>query len=208
RSLDGTVAVLDHAHAVRHHQPATVGLEPRHAERGSIRGSEQRRGRHELVPRRACHAFRRLARSRRPPRGRATPGGAPRAERARTQRRERPLASTPPSSDTTTHPSSVVEGRASCSRFPPRRLESPARGLDLAEAAQSRCRTRGRIIDSETHRGVSRSSNMTDNTRRPIAPAAEEILGTYFPVLDHGFVALVDYMGTDACIERAARVSY
>jgi thymidylate synthase (FAD) len=27
-------------------------------------------------------------------------------------------------------------------------------------------------------------------------------------VLDHGFVALVDYMGTDACIERAARVSY
>jgi thymidylate synthase (FAD) len=27
-------------------------------------------------------------------------------------------------------------------------------------------------------------------------------------VLDHGFVALVDYMGTDECIERAARVSY
>jgi len=49
---------------------------------------------------------------------------------------------------------------------------------------------------------------MTDRTRRPVAPAAEEILGCYFPVLDHGFVALVDYMGTDACIERAARVSY
>lgn len=49
---------------------------------------------------------------------------------------------------------------------------------------------------------------MTESTRRPIAPAAEEILGQYFPVLDHGFVALVDYMGTDACIERAARVSY
>jgi thymidylate synthase (FAD) len=30
----------------------------------------------------------------------------------------------------------------------------------------------------------------------------------YFPVLDHGFVSLVDYMGTDTCIERAARVSY
>jgi thymidylate synthase (FAD) len=45
-------------------------------------------------------------------------------------------------------------------------------------------------------------------TRRPISPGAEEILGLYFPVLDHGFVALVDYMGTDACIERAARVSY
>ena len=45
-------------------------------------------------------------------------------------------------------------------------------------------------------------------TRRPISPGAEEILGLYFPVLDHGFVSLVDYMGTDACIERAARVSY
>ena len=45
-------------------------------------------------------------------------------------------------------------------------------------------------------------------TLRPTAPAAEAILGRYFPVLDHGFVALVDYMGTDACIERAARVSY
>ena len=45
-------------------------------------------------------------------------------------------------------------------------------------------------------------------TRRPVSPGAEEILGLYFPVLDHGFVALVDYMGNDECIERAARVSY
>ncbi len=45
-------------------------------------------------------------------------------------------------------------------------------------------------------------------TKRPTSPAAEEILGGYFPVLDHGFVALVDYMGTDEDIERAARVSY
>src|SRR5687768_17087678 len=45
-------------------------------------------------------------------------------------------------------------------------------------------------------------------SRRPTSPGAEEILGLYFPVLDHGFVALVDYMGTDVDIERAARVSY
>jgi thymidylate synthase (FAD) len=45
-------------------------------------------------------------------------------------------------------------------------------------------------------------------TRRPTNPAAEEILGRYFPVLDHGFVALVDYMGSDEDVERAARVSY
>lgn len=45
-------------------------------------------------------------------------------------------------------------------------------------------------------------------SKRPVSPGAEEILGLYFPVLDHGFVSLVDYMGTDECIERAARVSY
>jgi thymidylate synthase (FAD) len=45
-------------------------------------------------------------------------------------------------------------------------------------------------------------------TKRPTIPEAEEILGGYFPVLDHGFVALVDYMGSDEDIERAARVSY
>ncbi len=46
------------------------------------------------------------------------------------------------------------------------------------------------------------------DTKRPTSAEAEEILGLYFPVLDHGFVSLVDYMGTDECIERAARVSY
>ena len=46
------------------------------------------------------------------------------------------------------------------------------------------------------------------DTKRPTSPEAEEILGGYFPVLDHGFVALVDYMGSDEDIERAARVSY
>jgi thymidylate synthase (FAD) len=45
-------------------------------------------------------------------------------------------------------------------------------------------------------------------TKRPTSPGAEEILGLYFPVLDHGFVSLIDYLGTDECIERAARVSY
>lgn len=48
----------------------------------------------------------------------------------------------------------------------------------------------------------------TAPTGRPTTPATEEILGKYFPVLDHGFVSLVDYMGSDECIERAARVSY
>lgn len=37
---------------------------------------------------------------------------------------------------------------------------------------------------------------------------ADEILDKEFPVLDHGFVRLVDYMGGDARIVAAARVSY
>jgi thymidylate synthase (FAD) len=46
------------------------------------------------------------------------------------------------------------------------------------------------------------------DTGRIVIPEAEEILGKYFPVLDHGFVALIDYMGGDLAIERAARCSY
>jgi len=46
------------------------------------------------------------------------------------------------------------------------------------------------------------------DTKRPTVAAAEEILGRYYPVLDHGFVALVDYMGSDDAVEQAARVSY
>lgn len=48
---------------------------------------------------------------------------------------------------------------------------------------------------------------MTSITR-PTAPALDEILGQKFPVLDHGFVRVVDYMGNDDAIVQAARVSY
>jgi thymidylate synthase (FAD) len=41
-----------------------------------------------------------------------------------------------------------------------------------------------------------------------IVPEAEAILEKEYPVLDHGFVRLVDYMGSDARIVQAARVSY
>jgi len=44
-------------------------------------------------------------------------------------------------------------------------------------------------------------------TRRTVSPEAEEILGKEFPVLDHGFVRLVDYMGNDGAIVQAARTS-
>lgn len=43
---------------------------------------------------------------------------------------------------------------------------------------------------------------------RPTVPALEAIIGQEFPVLDRGFVRLVDYMGDDAAVVQAARVSY
>ncbi|MEJ5350304.1 MAG: FAD-dependent thymidylate synthase [Melioribacteraceae bacterium] len=39
-------------------------------------------------------------------------------------------------------------------------------------------------------------------------PALDEILGKKFPVLDDGFVRVIDYMGSDESIVQAARVSY
>src|SRR5256885_6212603 len=45
-------------------------------------------------------------------------------------------------------------------------------------------------------------------TRRATVPALEEILYEAIPVLDHGFVRVIDYMGDDGAIVQAARVSY
>ena len=45
-------------------------------------------------------------------------------------------------------------------------------------------------------------------TRRATVPALEDILFEPIPVLDHGFVRVIDYMGDDAAIVQAARVSY
>jgi thymidylate synthase (FAD) len=43
---------------------------------------------------------------------------------------------------------------------------------------------------------------------RATVPDADRAIGIRVPVLGHGFVALVDYMGDDAAIVQAARVSY
>ena len=45
-------------------------------------------------------------------------------------------------------------------------------------------------------------------TRRATVPALEDILYEAIPVLDHGFVRVIDYMGDDGAVVQAARVSY
>ena len=43
---------------------------------------------------------------------------------------------------------------------------------------------------------------------RPSCPDTDALIGKKLKVLDHGFVRLVDYLGTDGAIVQAARVSY
>jgi len=45
-------------------------------------------------------------------------------------------------------------------------------------------------------------------TKRVTAPELEEILYEALPILDHGFIRVIDYMGNDNSIVQAARVSY
>ncbi|MEQ9041457.1 MAG: FAD-dependent thymidylate synthase [Silicimonas sp.] len=45
-------------------------------------------------------------------------------------------------------------------------------------------------------------------TLRAVAEGMERHLYTAYPVLDHGFVRVIDYMGDDSAITQAARVSY
>jgi len=46
------------------------------------------------------------------------------------------------------------------------------------------------------------------STLRPVASGMEKHLDVYYPVLDHGFIAVKDYMGDDASVLDMARMSY
>ena len=63
------------------------------------------------------------------------------------------------------------------------------------------------IKDSEKAE-IEAARTASSQTRRATVPALEEILFTPLPVLDHGFVRVIDYMGDDSAVVQAARVSY
>ncbi|MDS4072089.1 MAG: FAD-dependent thymidylate synthase [Defluviicoccus sp.] len=63
-------------------------------------------------------------------------------------------------------------------------------------------------LTPEQHAEIEALRQSRADTRRPTVPALEEILFQPIPVLDHGFVRVVDYMGDDGAIVQAARVSY
>jgi len=63
-------------------------------------------------------------------------------------------------------------------------------------------------LTSEQQQEIEAARGDATPTRRPTVPALEAVLFQAVPVLDHGFVRVIDYMGDDAAIVQAARVSY
>lgn len=63
-------------------------------------------------------------------------------------------------------------------------------------------------ITRDQAREIEAQRRTRSETRRATVPALEDILYEPIPVLDHGFVRVIDYMGDDAAIVQAARVSY
>ncbi len=63
-------------------------------------------------------------------------------------------------------------------------------------------------LTAEEQAALDASRTLTATTRRPTVPALEDRMYTPIPCLDHGFVRLIDYMGSDSAIVQAARVSY
>ncbi|MCP3371614.1 FAD-dependent thymidylate synthase [Bradyrhizobium cajani] len=63
-------------------------------------------------------------------------------------------------------------------------------------------------LSNDETRQIAEARSHEFSTRRATVPALEDILYTARPVLDHGFVRVVDYMGDDTSVVQAARVSY
>jgi len=55
---------------------------------------------------------------------------------------------------------------------------------------------------------IEEQQSQKNSTKRVTSPELEKILYEALPVLDHGFVRVVDYMGDDTSIVQSARVSY
>jgi thymidylate synthase (FAD) len=64
------------------------------------------------------------------------------------------------------------------------------------------------VADDSQRQEIADARASAASTIRPTVPALEGMLFQPFPVLDHGFVRVIDYMGDDSAIVQAARVSY
>ena len=63
-------------------------------------------------------------------------------------------------------------------------------------------------LTPEQQAEINSARDAQHDTRRPTVSELEDVLFQPIPVLDHGFVRVIDYMGDDAAVVQAARVSY
>ena len=63
-------------------------------------------------------------------------------------------------------------------------------------------------LTKEQSQEIKDQQSQQNTTKRVTAPELEKILYEAIPILDHGFIRVVDYMGDDTSIVQAARVSY
>ena len=63
-------------------------------------------------------------------------------------------------------------------------------------------------LTKEQAQEIKDQQSQQNKTKRVTAPELEKILYEAIPVLDHGFIRVIDYMGDDTSIVQSARVSY
>jgi len=63
-------------------------------------------------------------------------------------------------------------------------------------------------LTSEQKKEIQEQQSQSNTTKRVTSPELEKILYEAIPVLDHGFIRVIDYMGDDSSIVQSARVSY
>jgi thymidylate synthase (FAD) len=63
-------------------------------------------------------------------------------------------------------------------------------------------------LTSEQKKEIQEQQSQSNTTKRVTSPELEKVLYEAIPVLDHGFIRVIDYMGDDSSIVQSARVSY
>jgi thymidylate synthase (FAD) len=63
-------------------------------------------------------------------------------------------------------------------------------------------------LTSEQKKEIQEQQSQSNSTKRVTSSELEKVLYEAIPVLDHGFIRVIDYMGDDTSIVQSARVSY
>ena len=87
-------------------------------------------------------------------------------------------------------------------------MEVSSLGLNFKRPNETERTNRAVTISDAENAEMTSARKNKRQTVRPTCTRLEKILHVPMPVLDHGFIRVVDYMGEDSSIVQAARVSY